>query len=273
MITLEEPDGVTTRLWQTQSDADETTAAAKTDSLYGYDSDETFIISLTAEQTIEYSGKVTGIRLSKADGYSSDPLTALAEWVQVMETYVNGSQGDGYTLHNPDRDESYTGAITSFSWSRKRGAKFEVDWSLAFTVGDVVMESGEVVFDPANPGGSPSLGDVDLQDVGEMRQVKKQQVETTPIQFGTPEETLVQPNGGAMRRIIIVGRVTGTNAERNNFNSTMKSYLAQNQAVTFSSGFPGRELNVVVNNFESTRSEGVTRLGEYALELVEGEVI
>lgn len=260
-------------LFQAQEDVKQTSGSPNVDSLYGFDSDETLITSLKSKQNFTLVGKTTGIRLSKKSSYSSDALTALAEWVVKLLTFVNGKQGGGYTLQDNDRSESVNGAVKSAGFQRARAAKYEVDWDLEFTVGDAVMEEQDTSSPSVSPSTSATLGGYDLGELRSFRETKRQKFSTTPIQFGDPQSMLIQPGGGATRRIIIVGRKSGSTSTRNTFDSNIEALVGQNQANTYSSAFPGRDLNVIVKDFEGTRDSGLTRLGDYTLELLEGTVV
>lgn len=274
MITLTNgASGDVTRLWQGQGSTVKLSGEPDVQSLYGRDSDETFITSLKSQLEFQYSGVVSGIRLSKQSGYSGDPTTALASWVAEMETFVNGSQGGGHDLDDDGRNINTTVAVTNFSWERASEGGYEVSWDLSLAAGDIVMdEEGPRSFS-VSPSTTATLAGTDLQDTGNLLVEKKQQVELTPIQFEDPIQTLVQPNGGATRRIIITGVVSGTESELRTFDNTMYDLVGDNQAYTYSSAFPGRDLNVIVKSYDSTRSAGVTRLSEYNLELFEGTVV
>jgi len=42
---------------------------------------------------------------------------------------------------------------------------------------------------------------------------------------------------------------------------------------TYTSAFPGRDIEAAITNYESTREAGITRRGEYAIELLVGDAL
>jgi hypothetical protein len=87
----------------------------------------------------------------------------------------------------------------------------------------------------------------------------------------SPSENLIKDTAGATRRITIVGRATGTKTERNSFDQAIRDHIGQDTTVSYQTAFPGHSLDVMVANYESSRQAGRTRLGEYSLDLIEGD--
>lgn len=261
-------DGI--RLWQTQEDKNKTNGNVRIDSIYSEDSDLTLLTGLESIEELTYTGRATGIRLSKQQGYSSDPLTALAEWVVEMETFVNAKQGTGWTLDDNERGEQYNAVVQMFGWQRNKGAKFEVSWDLSAIWGQGAMVSSTRNPPSVNPSSAWTLDGTDLGSIDAYRQQKRQELKPYPIAFADAGQNDVLSQSGAFRRIMIRGEKAGG---LNTFDNTMRSLVGQDQIVTFSEAFPGRDLNVMVKSYESTREAGRTRLGEYILEMIEGVAV
>lgn len=259
------------RMWQAQDARLESKANVRPDAVTGEDSDNTLLTSLESQETFEYTGIATGMRLSTVSGYSSDPLTALAEWVAKAETLVNGAQGTGYTLEDTNRDRSENVTLESIGWQRNEGEKYEVKWDVAIDWANGIMPDRSTAPTPVDPWEGPSVIDgVDVENVQSVRESKQQQIEQYLIAFADPGENEAMADGGAIRKIIIRGDVEGTNVNRNNFDNHFLNLTGQDELVTYEAAFPGRELDVMVSNYESTREAGITQMNEYIIELVEG---
>lgn len=258
-------------LWQVQEDREERDGNVDVTSTPTFDSEGTYLSGLTQQHEAQLTGTATGIRLSKQPGYSNDPVTALAEWVQEVMSFVNGQQGTGLTLTHDERGETHNVVAASFGWTRSSGAKFEVSWDLKYRIGEGVMPEKDTPPGTASPGSTWTLDGNDLHHPIEYREQKRERLETAAMAFvDNAEENLVEATSGATRTITIKGRVTGSKATRNSFDQTMQGLIGEDTIVTYASAFPGHELNVMANNYESIRESGLTELGEYALELIEG---
>lgn len=262
MIQLED-----TRLWQTQENISDSLGNVRIDAVYGDDSEDALLTGLESIENVEYTGIATGNRLALQDDRPDDPLQALAEWVVEAETYVNGQQGTGWSLQDDERGDTRNVVLRNFGWQRNRAEKYQVSWDMAALWGRGMMEPNDTTPQPVTPSQSWSLDGHDLQYVDSYRQQKQQEVTPYPIAYADAGDNEVLAKGGATRRIMIVGSVE---SNRNSFDSTMQSLIGQDNIVTFSEGFPGRDLDVMVQKYESTREAGWTRFGDYMLELVEG---
>jgi hypothetical protein len=258
-------DGV--RLWQTQEDKNKTDGNVRVDSIYSEDSDKTLLTGLESIEELTYTGRATGIRLSQQSAYSSDPLTALAEWVVEMEEFVNANQGTGWTIDDGERGEQYNTVVQMFGWQRNKGAKFEVSWDLSGMWARGAMASKSRSPPSVSPSSSWTLDGTDLGSIDAYRQQKRQKLKPYPIAFADAGENEVLSQSGAFRRIMVRGEKVGG---LNTFDNTIRSLVGQDQIVTFSEAFPGRDLDVMVKSFESTRESGLTRFGTYILEMIEG---
>lgn len=258
-------------LWQVQEDKEERDGNVDVAGIPTFDSEETYLSGFTQQHKGEVTGKATGFRLSNQSGYSNDPVTALAEWVQEVMALVNGKQGTGFTLTHDERGDTYNVVLKNFAWTRSSGAKFEVEWDMSFRIGEGIMVQEDTTPGTANPSSTWSLDGNDLHHPLQYREQKKERFETAPMAFAdSAEENLQESTSGPIRSISINARYTGPKSERNTFDQTMRGLIGQDTIVTYSSGFPGHDLDVMVNRYESTREAGITKVGEYSLELIEG---
>lgn len=259
------------RLWQAQETRLESSGRMRQDSVLGEDSQDTLLTGLESLETFEYTGRVTGLRLSLNSGAPSDPMQALAEWVVDIETMVNGAQGTGYTLDDDNRDRTINTAIEMVGWQKQKGAKYEVNWDLALTWGHCIMPDYSSDPPTVNPREGPDILDgQEITNIETRREQKRQELEEYPIAFADPGGDEIVGNSGAVRQILLRGDAVGTRTERNSFDNHMLNLLGQDTIVQYESAFPGRTLDVMVTNYESVREAGVTRKGEYIIELVEG---
>lgn len=257
--------------------ADESSVAAEGEAevsaVPGQPPGESFITSLTAQESPQVTGAATGIRIAGLSEYSDDPATALAEWVQRFASLFNAEQGDGITLEDDERNEALTVAAVTGSWTIRSGAPFEVSYSAGFRRGDIALATGSRSPTTDTPQGFSFLDGTDLGTIREKRTELKVDVEASPVAFQGPEATVVTPSGGATRRITIDGRIAGDVSTLRSRDSTFRSIVGSNQQVTLSTGFPGTSHTVIVNEFSSTTVAGSPSVLEYDLELIEGRAI
>lgn len=258
-------------LWQAQEDKSNIQGEVDAQNPPTLDSEDALLSGLTIQEDVELTGLATGLRLSRQSGYSDDPKVALAEWVQNAIAFVNGNQGTGYTLQSTERDREIPGVVGSFGWVRSEGSPFEVDWDITFNRGEGVMAKSPIDPGPAQPQSVATLDGEELQGMKQWREQKQQKFDPAPVTLAdSPDSTLQAADSGALRRIIITGTYTGSIAERKAFDEHFQNLVGQDAIVPYQSAFPGHELDVMVNNYESTREAGQTRLGSYSLELYEG---
>lgn len=256
-----------TRLWNVQEDISQSKGEVRVDSIYGEDSDLTLLTGLERLEKITMTGRATGIRLSRQTGYSSDPNTALAEWIVEMETFINANQGTGYTLTNNERSASKNVVIESFGWQRKPTEKYEASWDMTVHWATGMMADINTSPPAVSPSQSWSLDGIDLGNQVMVRHDKQQEIDPYPIAYADAGENETLAQSGAVRQITIRGSI---NKNRNTFDGNIQSLIGQDTIVTFSEAFPGRDLGVMIKEFESTREAGYTRVGEYSLTLIEG---
>ena len=259
-----------TRLWNVQEWRDSSNGSVRIDAIYGDNAEQTLLTGLESVEEIEITGTASGYRLANEGGYSNDPVTALAEWVAEVESYVNGRQGEGWTLEDTRTGDTQNSIIELFGFQREAGAKYEVSWDLSMVNAQAMMADSPSSPEDVSPSTTATLDGIDLDSVDVWREQKRQDVEVYPIAFAQEGENEALANSGAYRQVMIRGERTGTYQERGDFDDSMKSLIGQDNIVTYSSSFPGREMDVMVKEYESTEEAGLTRIGEYILELVEG---
>lgn len=233
------------------------------------DSDETILLSMTSQESVTYSGRVSGMRIAQDSSYSNDYRTALAEWVAEIETFVNGKQGSGYTLDDTNRGDTKNVVLDSVGWQQNEGEALSVSYDLAGLWAQGMMASTTRSPDAVSPSNSWSLAGHSLGGNVSHRQQKRQQLEYYAFPLSNPGEDEVLAESGAVRTVTIRGRVSDVEGS-DSFDDTMQNNTGTNSLVTFSSAFPGRDLDVMIKSYDSFREAGWTQLGEYALELVEG---
>lgn len=270
-LHLESSSGTTVDLWQVQEDQDSRDGNVDVADIPSFDADESYVSGLTQQHEGTLSGLATGNRLSRQSGYSDDPVTALAEWVQRVMALHNGQQGTGLTLTHDVRNQSVNVVLSTFGWTRTAGDSLELEWNMEFRIGEGVMVDGETAANTAAPSSTWSLDGRDLQHPMQYREEKSQRVEVAEMAYAdSPEENLVKDRSGVTRSITITGRHTGSRSERKAFDDHLRSLIGQDQIVTYQSAFPGHALDVMVNRYDSLLEAGITRQGRYQLELIEG---
>jgi len=269
-VNLETPDQ-TIRLWNGQESRSQTQGNVKVDNIPSSNSEDTLLTGLEASESLTYTGTATGNRLSEQSAFSDEPETALAEWLVTAEAYLNGRQGDGYDLVDDNRGRTIHGILGTFGWQRSRGARYEVQWNLELVRGNGLMPYRSPNIPSPNPQEKAFLDGVDLGSIRELQETKEQPVEPVPLHaLSGPENYEVLDDGGAQRSITIVGEVAGE-TRLDEFDANMQSIVGRDQIVTFEEAFPGRSLEVMVQNYDSVRSSGRTRIGEYSIEMTEGK--
>lgn len=260
-----------TRLWQVQEDQSTTDSPVDVHSVYGTTSSETLLVGITSEESLTYAGYVSGMRIAQDAAYSNDPVTALAEWVVELESYCNGAQGTGYTLTDDERGDTKNVAIEAIGWQREQGQELSVNYEVSFLWGQGLAETGSRTVDSVSPGSSWTLGGTSLGAVQSYRQQKNQKMGYYPLAITQPGEDEILAETGAVRRVMIRGEVTDLESP-NTFDDTMQSNVGTDTTLTFSSAFPGRSKEFMIERYDSFREAGWTRRGEYSLEMVEGTI-
>ena len=271
-IDLSDPDGGTSlTLWQAQQAEVSTLGAVSATPSLGEDSENTFLTSIEQSGDLRYSGVVTGNRLSRQAGYSSDPVTALAEWVLDAERYVDGAQGTGYDITDTRTGRTRRGIIESFEWTRAAGAPLQVEYNLGVTLGEGTDPTGVTAPDPV---GSETALSVSGQTIDTYREIQVEKSQNTdPVRRAfaeDPSDNDVLTDSGAEREITVVGRVSGSKADRLAFDDALRSTIGQDEFITVTEPFTGRAFVGMINDYESSDEAGITRLGDFSLSVIEG---
>jgi len=84
------------------------------------------------------------------------------------------------------------------------------------------------------------------------------------------EDNEIEARSGARRDIAIKGQVPGDESTRQTFDSDIRSYIGTDTKETLDAHFPGENYEVMVISHDATREAGVTQLGDYYTEVVQG---
>lgn len=262
------------RLWQGQEDMRQVNGNTDVMAPVIYRSDEVLLTQLESRESFTLTGITTGNRLADDPSYVSDPHQALADWVARFEEFLNGTQGSGHELSATHRNLTVNGAIRSLGWEYREGAKYEVRWDLEFIRGNALMEATDTSPDSVSPTTAGTIDNFDIGRLDRLRCEKSQQIESYPVAFANPGENELLEKSGVVRKYTLIGTredtISNPDDERDQFDDHIRSLVGQDQIVDFNEPFPGRTKQVMVDSFESTRESGVTRIGQYALELIEG---
>lgn len=232
--------------------------------------ENTLLTGLEAQERVDYDGLVTGNRLSSLPEWPDDRVQAIAEWTANFEAFVNGKQGTGWSFEDTDRDRDINIVIETAGWQRSRAAKYEVEWNLSAIRGNGQMEQETPAPGPVNPTQGATLDGYDLDDVQQTQLRKEQPFSIFTKAFADPGSNGVKADGGPVRTFTLTGQIVGE-TYRNTFDDHIRSLVGSDTIVEYESAFPGRTTEVMVRDYESTRSAGITRLGEYAIEVVQGK--
>lgn len=239
----------------------------------GFKGDEAFLVSLEQEETITLQGAITAPRLTRTAGYSTDPETALAEWLVTFEAFVNGGQGDGYELTRTYRTgETYNGYITDAEWSIRGGEGYEAGWTLEFIRGQGFgVDNGVSPDSVGSVGGNIGIDGTIAPTFTEFQMSKQQEVSSARrLLADSPDDNDLTSDAGVTRTITITGQIEGTATERATFESDITDTLGQDTRVGLVEPFTGRTFTGMLQAYEPTDEAGTTRLGEFGLTFIEG---
>lgn len=275
-VTLSSSD-LTLRLWNAQEDSIENEVGMVESSLFSRDTDEVFLLPLTVADEQSPNGICTANRLTGQSNYSNDPLTALGQFVNRLESFVDAKQG-GYSLSNDNRSRSIPCALRSASWEYRSGEPHQVEWSIECVRGRDFHFSFGSSSGPegTNPSTSASLAGYDLGELNSYRVTREQSLSTVEIpQLDRLDvdldDNMTMMRGSPVRRIRIEGTKIGTESELASFEEGLRGQAGNiMETVSFSEAFPGRDMQVAIADFSATRESGEVRRSHYRLELVEG---
>lgn len=258
------------RLWQAQESQSQTQANLNVTTVPTMDGDEAIITGLEAQEQPAMNGTVTANRLAENSNYSSDPLTALSEWIQEFESLAQSEQGSGYTLSDDERNRSIQVIVEEASWTYAYEAPYEASWTLKTVQGEGVLSSAARSPTSATPNTAATLDNQDLGHVREWQTSLKINLETFPIAYGSTQETIVQPSSGMVREFSWQGRKSGSLTDLRNFDDAMRGKLGSNNDATLTTGFPGTQHTVIVGDYQSTFEAGDPHSLRYQATVYEG---
>lgn len=234
-------------------------------------STDTFIVDLEKEGRLRITGRASAFRIARNPKYADDPLTALAEYAARLLAHVNGKQGVGWEIVNDYTDRTIPCIIESVEIIKRRGEKYEFEYSIGVRVGDGMNPSARLVPPPVDPSGEATLAGEDLHEIEEMFMTKQQKLRTHTYSTPRPvEKNEIEALSGARREVTIRGNVPGDESVRKSFDDAIRSKIGENETVAFDSHFPGVSYDVTVVNHDGTREAGRTRIGQYNIEVIEG---
>lgn len=250
----------------------------------GFEGDEAFLSSMEQVEDVTIQGAATAKRLSRQSEFSNDPATALAEWCATLEAFVNGGQGNGYELTKNYRDgATFNGCVNSIEWSIRGGENWEAGYALEFMRGTGFGVTRDVAVQSVNPGGPDRDGDGDpdwelrvdgttLPTFTEFQMSKEQEISRTQwLLADDAEKNSLTSDSGAVRRITITGQHEGSAAERRQFDDDVSDTLGQQTVIDLEEPFTGRTFSGMLESYEGTDEAGLTRLGEFGFDFVQGE--
>lgn len=274
-LTIENTEtGDDVELYNVQESQRQIAGDTSVDSLFNSERGDALISQLTGSETAVVTGLATGNRISKNVEYSNDPEVALAEWALDLEATCHSRQGDAHTLVDDDRDDTRKVIVRDVMWQREQGSPFEVQYAATLGFGDSPVSFDAPDTETANPSSAATLDGVDMGTIA-MKMVEiEQPVDKFSLAFA---EEFDQANswvadGGSTRSFTVTGEITGA-TERNDFDEHVRSLVGNNESVTYTEAWPGRSLDVVVGDYESTHEAGNTRLGSYNITLIEGRTL
>lgn len=238
------------------------------------DRGDVLLTQLTGSERATIVGDATGNRISNLAGYSSDPETALAEWAIDLEQTCHSQQGGAHQLVDDDRSETVDVVVENVTWQREMGQPFDVRYVVSVAFGDSPGSYTGLADETASPGSAATLAGQDMGTIVTKMVEIEQPFDEFAIAYADQFDNANSyvAGGGSTRRFTITGQITGATA-RNNFDDHVRSLVANNNTVTYNEAWPGRALDVIVNDYESTHEAGNTRLGDYNIELIEGRTL
>ena len=266
-------DGLDVRLWNTQRLSTETDAESQIFAPAA--TPETVLNILSGQGQITVDGIVLGQQLiTEGATAATDPLDAVARWVAEFEAWVNSEPPNaGYALRNDYVGDRENVTPRGLSWTRTQGERQSVQFTLDLEIGGDL--GGDLGIAPASvsPGGVDRFDGIELPGVIERRVDKDVQLDVTPELLSETAANNVFQTDGAVKRVTIQGQVKQTLSEMQAFDDQFRSRIGDGEVYAFESAFPGDSFDAAILAYESTREAGLTRRGEYVLELVAGSVV
>lgn len=261
-----------TYLWNAQEVEPRRRSDPRVDSIYGEDSEDAFLIGLEERETIAVNGTASAFRLAKEERYSDDPLVALAEYASRLLAHVNGRQGTGWEYRNEFTDHIQPVMIEEVDIIRSRSEKYEFQYYLEANVGFGIDTLSDLAPRPVDPMSDPSVGGESLGEIEQMMITRRQTMVQHAYALHDVGESDVESQEGAIETIEIQGGIPGDEADRQEFESSMRSLVGSNVTAVYESSFPGYEQEVMVSSFSPSREAGLVEYGGYTMQLIEGTI-
>jgi len=271
-LTLSDPaSGTSLELYNAQTLRNDRQAQVNASPFTGDDSEETYLTALENDGRIEIQGAVTGPRLARSASWPSDPQVALGEWAATLDAFVNGAPGNGFTLTLDYRNQSFAGVPETVQWTARGGEVWELGYSFTYLLGDAVGLTDPVTPTTASAGGDLVIDGTTIPSFREFSSQKEQPLNMARIAFAdSPEDNTISTEGGVTRTLTATGQFAGDAAARNSFDAALKDTVGQDTLVDVQDPFTGRTYTGMISSYESTDEAGLTRLGEWGLEVIEG---
>jgi hypothetical protein len=237
----------------------------------GFSPEQTLVQSFTQRDRIDVTGVATGPRLAADAEYADDPRRAVAQWALQLQAWVNGQQGsDGFLFDSPERDESTQVFIESITQTWGQGAPLEVGYDLTLVVGTSDMRPSDPSVSAPTLSSSVSFAGQDLGHIERWEVEIQEGFDVFALALPeSAEQNQLLASTGPIRRWTLVGTEIGDATARTNFDQNIRNEIATSESATLTTPF-GKAYQAQVDDYESTRSAGLTRVGEYQLSLIQG---
>lgn len=276
-LYLEDADtGRQLRLWNAQEFTADITVPETIYNPAATDTEDVILSVLRQQGSIGISGIVLGAqRIRDGATTESDPITATAEWILRLEAWLNGAPGtEAYQLRNTLTDTVTNCVPSAISWTQGVGETTSAEYSVELTFGDGL--GADLGINPDTPGArdDDSFDSITLPHIYERtvdRSVELTSFEALLEADAEKNDQFIE--GSPVKQVTLLGEHDGTFADQRTFDQQLRARAGDGDSYTFRSAFPGDEYEAALVGYESTREAGVTRYGEYAIELIAGQAI
>lgn len=258
-------------LFGAQQVSNEREGAVDASPAVGSDSEETYLTSLEQSGQATIQGGATALQISRDGAYSSDPRTALAEWVADFDAILRGAPGDGLELSRDYRGDTFEGYVDTLQWTVRGGETLDVAFSVSFIRGQ-----GLSVYERPSPVDVTvtdewSVNDRPLDFVAEFSSQKTMGVNVSRRTFAeSPDDNDLTTDSGVRREITATGTVVGTDSERNQFDADLADTLGNDTLISVEEGLTGQTFTGMVSAYSATDEAGRYRDNDFSVTIVEG---
>lgn len=280
-VRLTHPSRSTLTFYEAQQDEPQRQAVANiTNELGGPRDRKSLVHTETREIERTIRGQVTGLK-RKRDSSASNPIQALANYADELESHVDEYQGNPsggqYTLEDDQLNVSKRAVLESVEWSLTPGRPFQLDYEATVLIGRATFEDRDL--DRRNPSVTTSQDPyltVDGEDLPGMRDYRMRRSVGTEVNAiwnrDSAENNEIIFNEGVQQSITFEGVHSGTLSARRTADSNLRDLLATKNNVPVETRFPGYDLEMYVTAYNSTLEAGRgTDSHRYRIELVEGQ--